>query len=73
MNTPLFHLLVHWPMLYLYQFGIWRGLNSSDICAALTNYDSRFWAAARGDCSVIIDRQVRNASGFAVHANGHTT
>lgn len=57
-----YRILVDWPSRYFYLNGHWRGLDSSSVCASLTNYDAAFWQHNEQACSEIINRQVHAVS-----------
>lgn len=45
-------------MMRLFLRGVWRGLDTTNICASITNYDASFWALNEADCNIVIERQV---------------
>lgn len=50
--------MIRWPLKILYTYGYWGSQVREDLCAALTGYDSRFWAKNSDDCEVIIERKI---------------
>jgi len=56
--APLQRLYFQGPRLFGY--GFWKGASQHDICAALTNHNSEFWAQHSDACAQIVRRDFQS-------------
>src|SRR5690606_17115624 len=54
--TPIYRLYRNGPALHGY--GFWRGAPSPEVCASLTNVESKFWTEHPHECETLIGKEV---------------